>query len=86
MNHFCSQASRLASDAFERPLRFSERIKLKLHCWMCASCRHYASSLFMLHDTFKGIRKHENNTAHLTEARKKEIMAYCQKNMGDKGG
>ncbi len=76
MNHFCRQASRLTSDTFERPLHFGERIKLTVHLWLCASCRHSANSLHTLHTTFKQIR-HDNSHVQLSELRKQKIIEHC---------
>lgn len=77
MNHFCRQASRLTSDTFERPLRVSERIKLTVHLWMCASCRHSANSLHTLHAALKKMY-HDDASMQLSESRKQEIIAHCK--------
>jgi len=38
----CRQASRLISEAQERPLSLSEKISLKLHVLMCAGCKNFS--------------------------------------------
>jgi|UPI0003684EF3 hypothetical protein len=75
MNHFCRQASRLSSDAFERPLRLIERVKLNIHLLICASCRHYAYNLRLLHNTIQAMRG--RSAAQLSTERKQVIIACC---------
>tara|TARA_R110002167_G_scaffold28883_1_gene96607 strand:+ start:161 stop:412 length:252 start_codon:yes stop_codon:yes gene_type:complete len=41
----CKQATRLLSDAQERPLSWSERLAVKLHISMCSGCRNFASQM-----------------------------------------
>jgi len=38
----CRQASRLISEAQERPLSLAEKISLKLHVLMCAGCKNFS--------------------------------------------
>lgn len=38
----CQKASRLISEAQERPLSLSEKISLKLHVLMCAGCKNFS--------------------------------------------
>ena len=35
----------------ERPLTFRERVKLKLHLWICAWCQWYLEHLQLIRDT-----------------------------------
>lgn len=37
----CQEATRLLSDACERPLTFTERLALKFHLAMCSGCRRF---------------------------------------------
>ena len=41
MNHFCQQASKLVSDAYERRLALGERLRLRWHLLICSMCRAY---------------------------------------------
>ena len=41
----CQEASRLASQAQDRPLTLKERIGLKLHLWICVGCQGFARQL-----------------------------------------
>jgi predicted anti-sigma-YlaC factor YlaD len=41
----CRDATRLMSDAQERPLGWRERISLRLHLAMCSACRAFGSQL-----------------------------------------
>lgn len=38
----CRQASRLISEAQERPLSLPERISLKMHVMMCSGCKNFS--------------------------------------------
>ncbi len=35
----CKEATRLESQAMERPLTRIESVQLRLHLWMCVGCR-----------------------------------------------
>lgn len=41
----CREASRLMSEARERPLRWRERFALRLHLRVCAACRDFRKQL-----------------------------------------
>lgn len=44
----CKDASHLISKAHERPLGLGERLGLRFHLWMCASCRHFERQIAVL--------------------------------------
>lgn len=44
----CKQASKLVSLSLDRPLSWSERWQLKLHLFICNSCRRFAKQLKLL--------------------------------------
>ena len=50
----CHQATRLASDAQERPLTYKEKISLKIHTMMCTGCRNFENSIGTLRKTMQG--------------------------------
>ncbi len=50
----CHQATRLASDAQERPLSFKEKVSLKIHTMMCSGCRNFETSMNTLRKAMKG--------------------------------
>ena len=56
MNHYCKEASHLVSDSFERELKFTERLRLKLHLMICGMCRNHASSISFMNRLFEGLR------------------------------
>ncbi len=77
MNHFCQQASRLASDRLERRLSLKETLRLNIHCLICSSCRHYADALRLLHATLR--KAHEVEPAQeLPAATRQYIIRQCQ--------
>jgi predicted anti-sigma-YlaC factor YlaD len=44
----CEQATRLMSDAEDRPLTLSEKAALRLHLMMCVGCRRFSSQVGVL--------------------------------------
>jgi hypothetical protein len=44
----CKEASRLLSQAQERPLELRERARLRLHLLMCGMCREFERQLAVL--------------------------------------
>ena len=59
----CRQATRLISDAQERPLMTKEKIGLNLHLAICTHCRKFqrnCGTLRKLMKDFKGYKAEEN--------------------------
>lgn len=54
MGMSCKQASRLISDAMDRPLTRSEQVRLSLHLMLCRNCRHFREQMQQLR---QGIRR-----------------------------
>lgn len=50
----CFNATRLMSDALERPLRFREKNALTFHIMMCSGCRNFDRHLTVLHKASVG--------------------------------
>jgi hypothetical protein len=50
----CEQATRLLSEAQERPLGASERTFLRMHTWICSGCRHFGGQLGFIRQAMKG--------------------------------
>ena len=46
----CEQMVATISQSMERPLTLPERIKMKLHLWICAWCQWYMEHLHLLRD------------------------------------
>jgi len=44
----CKEATRLASQGLDRPLRFSERVRLRAHLAICAGCTHFSRQMQLL--------------------------------------
>ncbi len=77
MNHFCQQASRLASDKLERRLSLNESLRLNIHCLICSSCRHYTAALRLLHVTLR--KTHEAEPPQkLPAATRQQIIRQCK--------
>lgn len=47
----CQQTVERISDSMERPLSVQQRIKLKLHLWICAWCQWYLEQLQIIRAT-----------------------------------
>lgn len=47
----CQQTVETISQSMERPVTLSERIKLKLHLWICVWCQWYLEHLQLIRDT-----------------------------------
>ena len=47
----CQQTVETISQSMERPLTLNERIKLKLHLWICVWCQWYMEHLRIIRDT-----------------------------------
>ncbi len=44
----CQQATELMSQEQDRPLALAERLGLRLHVWICASCNNYRRQMGIL--------------------------------------
>ncbi len=55
IGYSCKQAMRIASDALDRPLSTGERMRLRLHLFMCRDCRVCAEEFRMLHAMARGM-------------------------------
>jgi hypothetical protein len=47
----CQQTVETISQSMERPLSLDERLKLKLHLWICAWCQWYIEHLQIIRET-----------------------------------
>ncbi|SCK22688.1 zf-HC2 domain-containing protein [Vogesella sp. LIG4] len=50
----CRQASRLISEAMDRPLSRAEQARLAMHLMLCSNCRNFRQQMRQLRE---GIRK-----------------------------
>ena len=53
----CKQAARLMSDAMERPLPLSDRVKLRLHLYWCEACTRYRRQLAFMRKALRRYRE-----------------------------
>ena len=47
----CQQTVEILSQSMERPLTLNERLKVKLHLWICVWCQWYLEHLHLLRNT-----------------------------------
>lgn len=52
----CEQATRLQSDAMERPLSVREKMALKMHTAICSACRQFGRQVVTLRDLTRQYR------------------------------
>ncbi|UXD85950.1 zf-HC2 domain-containing protein [Thalassolituus hydrocarboniclasticus] len=52
----CQQATRLMSEAQERPLSFKEQAELKVHTLICSGCRQFGEQMQLLRRFSKASR------------------------------
>lgn len=53
----CRDATRLMSEAQERPLSFMERVSLKFHLSMCKGCHNFSQQMNALRKMARGFSK-----------------------------
>lgn len=44
----CKEATQLMSEDLDRPLRWRERVSLRLHLMLCGGCRHFKDQIGFL--------------------------------------
>lgn len=54
----CKDASHLISQNQERALGFWERWGLRMHLWMCVSCRRFERQMHLLRAALRSLGKH----------------------------
>ncbi|WP_225672914.1 zf-HC2 domain-containing protein [Thalassolituus marinus] len=57
----CEQATRLMSEAQERPLNLKEKTELKFHTVMCSGCRRFGEQMTVLRQLTKASRPNDNS-------------------------
>jgi hypothetical protein len=53
----CKDASHLLSERQERPLGLRERWGLRLHLWMCVSCRRFERQIDLMRRAMRMLRR-----------------------------
>ena len=82
----CKEGSRLVSESFDQELPLRQRIGVRLHLMMCATCNAYRRQMLLLRRLVKqyGHRagKALPHEARLSDAAKKRIKkALCQRDI-----
>lgn len=63
----CEQATRLLSEALERPLTFTEKTELRFHTLMCSGCRQFGRQM----ETLRHLTRTGNQAAIHQDVRKR---------------
>jgi hypothetical protein len=63
----CKDASHLLSQRQERPLGLRERLGLRLHLWMCVSCRRFEQQLALMRQALRALRRRAETEAEAAE-------------------
>ncbi len=83
-NRSCRMATKLASDACERKLSLGERLRMRLHILMCASCKKCEREIHMLREILSLLRlRPEAEDAALSEKDRQRICAALKKYADD---
>jgi 3-methyladenine DNA glycosylase AlkC len=71
----CKDVTYLASQAMDRSLPWSTRIKLQLHYWICEACTRYRDQLRTIRQTLRRSFEHEqaNEMSSLSPASKARL-------------
>ncbi|MDX8413773.1 MAG: hypothetical protein R8J85_06755 [Mariprofundales bacterium] len=77
MNHYCQQASQLASERLDRKLGLGERLHLWLHLAMCRLCRDNVHATKRVHQLVRG-QQAAFDSAHL-DAQQLEKIAKAMR-------
>jgi predicted anti-sigma-YlaC factor YlaD len=59
----CKSATRLVSEAQERPLSVRERMGLNIHLLMCSGCRNFSEQIPLLRQAMRGFARGDNEKA-----------------------
>lgn len=54
----CKEASHLVSQEQDRPLRFNERLGLRMHLWVCANCRRFERQIGLMRRLLRQSAQH----------------------------
>lgn len=73
MNHFCQQASKLVSDAYERRLAPGERLRLRWHLLICSMCRAYERDIRRIESALRKLRGDPPEGTSLPEEERQRI-------------
>jgi hypothetical protein len=68
----CKQASQIISQSLDKPLSWSDRMKLKFHLFICNACNRFNLQLHLLCDAIQRIRQDTENDSSIglsTEAK-----------------
>lgn len=84
----CKDASHLLSEGQERPLGLHERWALRLHLWMCVSCRRFEQQLALMRSAMRLLRwraQTEAEAAELPEDARERIRRALSEGPGQPG-
>lgn len=56
----CRQASQLVSESLDRPLTLSERLRVRLHLFVCTACERFVRQLKLLSNAWRSARGGES--------------------------
>ncbi len=74
----CQQTIEKISQSMEQPLPLPERIKVRLHIWVCAWCQWYLEHLHVIRDV---ARAHTNEPAASSPSLSSEARERIKRNL-----
>lgn len=54
----CREVSRLVSDAMDRQLPLTSRVRVRMHLLLCPPCKHYEGQVQLLRQTARQLYQH----------------------------
>ena len=77
----CKEATKIASEGLDKKLSFIQRLNLKLHLFICSTCRNYIRQITFLRRAAADLDAHiEKQTTHkLSDSAKQQIKARLKK-------
>lgn len=71
----CKEVTALSSAALDRPLRFRERLAVRLHLFRCHLCSRYARQLRFIHRACRLADAHQVEEPRLSDEARARIRA-----------
>ncbi|OIO69215.1 MAG: hypothetical protein AUJ57_09450 [Zetaproteobacteria bacterium CG1_02_53_45] len=82
MKHACKEISRLASDSLDRKLGLWEKLKFRMHLFICVNCRNCDNNLKLIRNALDLIEKTKYGQARLSDVQRDQLHQTLKKNTG----
>ena len=84
----CREAARLISASYQRPLRWRERMSLRMHLVICDACRNFKKQMNLLTDAARrfSLRGEGFKELQLADDARRRIRGLLVAQRGDRDG